>query len=121
VLAAKKKSLADQHYPSRFPAILDRMGHCEGCVNTAPDGFSLLVQDLQGNIRIDAWDRDNERIDAHNVAAHQLQTCRVIYVRHACNCCQEKKYNQRPDYDATLDLNTDMSVACSEAAAASGM
>jgi len=116
-LAAKKHSLAVHGYPDRMIAVLDKLGHCEGCVSTAPDGFSLFTVTTDGKLNIDGWDADNERIDANHLASGQLKACYVIYVRHACACCQEKSYSERRDYDPQLDLNTDMAIACSAGSA----
>jgi hypothetical protein len=112
VLASKKRSLAASGYPGRMIAILDRVGHCEGCISTGPDGFSLFTATPDGKIRIDGWDADNERIGANQKKSGTLKSCFVIYVRHACPCCKDAKFDQRSDYDATLDLNTDMAIPC---------
>jgi hypothetical protein len=112
-LAAKKQSLAAHGYTARMIAILDKLGHCVGCVSTAPDAFSLLTVTPEGKLTIDGWDADNERIGANQLASGQLKACYVIYVRHACACCQENSYSARSDYNPQLDLNTDMAIACS--------
>jgi hypothetical protein len=111
-LATKKRYLASHGYRARLIAILDHLGHCEGCVSTAPDAFSLMIVNPDNSLRIDGYDAANERNGAHAVTSGDLKKCYVIYVRHACACCQEKKFDQRSDYDAVLDLNTDMAVAC---------
>ena len=110
-LATKKKALLKE-YPARLVAILDRVGHCEHCVTSGPDGFSLLIKDTHGKLLIDHWDADNERIGAKDLASGKLTACRVIYARRACGCCQEKQPEERPDWDNALELNTEMSVPC---------
>jgi hypothetical protein len=111
-LAAKKKALSNNGYPARMVAILDRVGHCEGCISTSPDAFSLMTESSDGSITIDGWDADNERIGAQQKAAGSLKACFVIYVRHACSCCQETPFGHRGDYNSELDLNTDMAIPC---------
>ena len=111
-LAAKKKALLAD-YPQRLVEILDRVGHCEACITSGPDGFSLLRKTSDGGLHIDSWNAENEKIGAMELAAGTLKACRVIYVREAFACCKEKAPKDRSDWDKDLELNTDMSVPCS--------
>jgi hypothetical protein len=111
-LAQKKKSLLKE-YPARLVAILDRADHCEACITRAPDAFNLLIQDSAGDIRIDGWDADNERIGARDLTSGHIKACRVIWSREAFDCTLHSAANKRPDWNSTLSLSTDMSVPCS--------
>jgi hypothetical protein len=111
-LAAKKTALSKK-YPARLVVILDKVSHCENCVTTGPDGFSLLRQDTAGNITVDSWTAENERIGAADLQSGKLKACHVIYVRKACGCCSEAASEARPDWNKSLELNTEMSVPCS--------
>jgi hypothetical protein len=110
---AKKKQSLSKEYPARLVAILDRASHCEACITKGPDGFSLLIQDVDGDIQIDHWDSDNERIGAKQAADGKIKACRVIWVREAFACCHEKPAEQRSDWDGALKLSSNMSVRCS--------
>ncbi len=111
-LVAKKAALSKE-YPARLVSILDRVAHCEACISTGPDGFSLFRVGNDNLISIDGWDADNERIGATAVTSGDLKQCFVIYVRHAFSCCGDVTFGQRSDYNSQLDLNTDMAVPCS--------
>jgi hypothetical protein len=118
---AEKKSALLKKYPPRLVSIVDRVRKCEGCVKTSPDGFSIMRVAPNGNKSIDSWDKENEIIGAKEVASGTLKQCFVIYARRACSCvdeeaaCGAQEYAKRKDYDAGLDLNTDMAISCSSA------
>lgn len=111
-LAQKKKELS-RDYPARLVAILDNASRCEACITRGPDGFTLLFEGNDGSLQTQKWDEDNERIGAKNVADGKLRVCRVVWLREAFACCNQKKAEDRPDWDPSLKLSRDMSVPCS--------
>jgi hypothetical protein len=113
-LAKKKKELS-RDYPARLVAILDKASHCEACITGGPDGFTLVFKNTDGSLQTQSWDADNERIGAQNIVAGKLKACRVVWLREAFACCQQKKARDRPDWDVSLELSRDMSVPCSAA------
>ena len=75
-------------------------------MRTSPDGFSILRQEAEGAITVDAWSAGNEKNDAAAVAAGTMKACYVIVSRKAFACCEAKPAEQRADYDRALDRNT---------------
>jgi len=111
-LSVKKATASSKSFPSRLVSIYDNIDHCELCIRTAPDGFSIMRVELNGSISIDEWDKSNEKLDAKAVSEGKLAECYVILSRHAIAGCNQTEYNQRDDYNKTLDLNKKMSVNC---------
>jgi hypothetical protein len=86
-------------------------------VNSAPGGFSSSLRTSRAIFR---WMAGTTITSALTRKISQHANCSL-----AVSCMSampaiggKKGYNQRPDYDAALDLNVDMSIACSEVAAA---
>lgn len=111
-LAQKKEALAKAGYPQRLVTLFDRLDHCKGCIDTSPDGFNLFAVANDGSIEIRAWSRADETSDAKAVVSGTSKACYVIIARRACACCKQPKYGDRPDYDATLDLNKKATLEC---------
>lgn len=111
-LESKKKSLAG--HPQRLIALFDRVDRCEASITTSPDGFSLFRQDKDGNITVDTWMSENEKIGAQAIESGSLRTCRVIITRRAFACCGATPYDKRADFVASLDLNTTATTVCSK-------
>jgi hypothetical protein len=111
-LAQKKRVLVSAGYPTRLIKLFDKLAHCQGCIETAPDGFNVFSQSNSGAITIKTWTKEDESAGAAAVKAHSAKACYVIISRRTCSCCKEPKYNERADYDTALDLNKDPTIAC---------
>jgi hypothetical protein len=111
-LAQKKAALTRQGYPARLVALVEKIDHCKGCIDTSPDGFSLFTVGLDGSILIKAWTSDDEGVAAKAVANGTSKSCYVIFSRRACAGCKQPKYMDRSDYDASLDLNKKATITC---------
>src|SRR5271170_4966786 len=55
-LAAKKERLSGE-YPPRLIGLLDRGVQCIARIETAPDGFSMVLIKADGSIEVIAWDQ----------------------------------------------------------------
>jgi hypothetical protein len=111
-LTAKKAAATKAGFPARLVALYDALDHCKACVTRAPDGFSLFRAGTDSTISITAWDVENERIGAQDLAKGRLKACYVILARHQLEGCNRPKYGDRPDYDPALDLNKSLATVC---------
>jgi hypothetical protein len=114
-LAQKKSALSNKGYPARLVALFDKLDHCKGCIDTSPDGFSLFTIGINGSIDIRSWTKDGETAAVKAIADGTSKSCFVIIVRRSCSCCKQPKYNERSDYDQSLDLNKKATLQCGAA------
>jgi hypothetical protein len=113
-LAAKKVSLAKSGHPADLIALLDRDGACVMRVDRAPTGFTILsVKD--GERSTIAWDADQEAVARKQLLNGTTTAYYKFNVREAFPCCNEPKPQQRPDWDAALELSTSLAVKCVKA------
>jgi len=112
---AQKKAAATadgEPAPARLLQLYDKLDHCLAAVTTAPDSFNILFQNpTDGRTTVSSWTAENEKNDAAAVAGGK-GACYVILARQAFACCDSVPATQRPDYNKTLDLNTDDAIAC---------
>lgn len=113
-LNKKKAEAASAGMPKRLVALYDRLDHCEAAITTAPDAANLFRRSKAGEISIDGWNSENEKIAAKAVKAGELTDCYVILARRAFSCCGAKSFSERNDYSPALDLNTQTALQCSE-------
>lgn len=112
-LSQKKQSLRASGYPERLVALLDRGDQCYARITRAPDIFTILTVEPNGDKQTVPWDADNERIAKNKLASGQLSRFWTYNARRAFSCCGQPNYDQRPDYDATDDVNTSTALKCS--------
>ena len=113
-LKKKKADAIKSGLPARVAVLYDRLDHCEAALKTAPDSANLLRRDKQGVLTVDGWTSENEKIGAKALKSGELTACYVILSRRAFSCCGGADYLKRPDYDASLDLNKQGALLCSE-------
>jgi hypothetical protein len=111
-LAAKKTRLEHQGAAKRLTSLLDKNGQCQGCLDTGPDGFTILNVMPDGDNYTISWDADNEAISHRKTNNGELSAYYIFNTRKACACCGEPKSEARSDYDSRLDLNKDLAIAC---------
>lgn len=111
LLAAKKASLESADYPPDLIALLDRDGACVARVERAPDGFTILLV-TSGGHRTVLWSPESEDLAKRQLLAGQLTAYYKFNVRRAFACCKQPEHNERPDWDASLELNTGLAIEC---------
>jgi len=111
-LARKKAAAKADGAPHRLIALYDKRDRCEAAMTISPDGFSILHQETDGTVVVDAWSAENEKNDAAAVAAGTMKACYVIIARKAFAGCGAKPAEQRADYDKALELNTGAARTC---------
>lgn len=114
LLAKKKQALLAHPYPKDAVAMLDRNGACVAAVERAPDVINLQVAFADGKIVTSEWTEGNEEA-ARNGLLTAPQTVKAYYKLNAARrfaCCKEWPHDQRPDWDAALDLNTSLAIRC---------
>jgi hypothetical protein len=111
-LLANKKASLSASYPPNLVALLDRDGACVARIRQAPDGFSLMTVGSDGNKVIISWDDDNERIARQHVMDGTARAYYKFNTARRFSCCNEPNYDVQPDWDATLELNTGIAIAC---------
>jgi hypothetical protein len=113
LLAAKKAALAKSH-PADLVALMDRDGACVMRVNQAPDGFTILS--VKGAERLTiAWDTDQEEVARKQLLNGTTTAYYKFNVRQAFACCNQPKPQQRPDWDADLELSRSLAIKCVKA------
>jgi len=112
-LAAKKATMAKQGFPAELIALLDRDGACVAAVDQGPDGFSMKLISKMGSSTI-AWTPDDERIARNDLAAGKILAFYKFNTSRALACCGQQKYDQRSDWDASLQLNLQLAIKCSK-------
>jgi hypothetical protein len=114
-IAAKKAELRAQGYPDRLLNLLDRY-KCIGCVKSAPDRFSIMIEYAPGHYVTDstgtwshmifAWTAQDEALARVELRRGTIKSFSVFNSMQSCPCCGEKDPQSQPDYNATLDMNT---------------
>lgn len=111
-LAAKKASLAQEGAPPRLTALLNQDGQCPGCLDGAPDGFTILNVLPNGDNYTVPWDETNESISHKKVDSGELSVYYIFNSRKSCACCGEQRPEDRADYDSELGLNRNSAIVC---------
>lgn len=116
-LRAKKQSLLAEGYPTDLVALLDRDGACVARVERAPDGFSIRTVTRDGRLDTRAWTAAAEAAAKAGVSRDELRAFYKFNANRRFACCNEVKYDQRPDWNSGLDLNTNLAVECKKSGA----
>jgi len=111
LLAEKKADLRRQGYPEELISLLDRGGRCVARILQSPDGFTLKDIGL-GRATTIAWSQEEEEIARTNLANKTSTAYYKFHVARTFSCCNEPSYDQRPDWDANLGLNTSQAIKC---------
>ena len=114
-IAAKKAQLAADGYPERLLQLIDRY-KCVGCVRTAPDSFSIMIEFAPGHEVKDGsgtwthmifhWTAQDEARARVELRQGTIKSFYVFNSMESCPCCGEKDPTLQPDYNATLEMNT---------------
>jgi len=111
LLDEKKRAMRRAGFPPELVTLMDRDGACVARVERAPDGFSIkLVKD--GETRTIAWTPEDERIARNDLMNGNLKAYYKFNVSRAFSCCDEPRYDQRSDWDDSLQLNTGLVITC---------
>jgi hypothetical protein len=111
-ITAKKKQMSDKGYPKELIALLDRDGACVAAIDRAPDGFSLKLLKSDGSSSTIVWTPDDDNLAQRELKNGTLKAYYKFNVSRAFSCCGEPKYDQRSDWDPSLELNLKLAVAC---------
>lgn len=114
-MLAQKKARLLQDFPANFVALLDIGVQCVARIRTSPDAFSLMIVGTDGTILISTWDADNQRVANGQISSGAVKEYWIIHSRHAFSCAGEPDFQNRSDYDTTLDLNTSFALRCDTA------
>lgn len=112
--AAKRQSLAGEGYPERLLKLFDKASRCVACAERAPDAFTILRVEPNGDNETGLWSAGDEQAAKAEVQAGILKSYHVFNVRRACSCCGEPEAMDRPDYDRAIDLNRDGALNCAK-------
>jgi hypothetical protein len=112
-LSAKTDAMKTLKYPADLIALMELDGACIARVERAPVGFRLKLVNSEGSSSNIAWTEDDERIARKDLLNGKLKAYYKFNVSRAFKCCGEAAYDKRPDWDASLDLNLKLVIACS--------
>ena len=110
-LQAKKQRLRAAGFSADLIALLDRDGNCVAAVEQGPDTF-LIKRKING-----AWDTRELNAEREGYARSDLMSGATdayykFNTNRALACCEQPRYDQRPDWDANLDLNLSLAIVC---------
>lgn len=111
MLDEKKRNMRRDGFPPELIALMDRDGACVARVERAPDIFSIKLVKAGENETI-AWTPEDERIARNDLMTGNLKAYYKFNVSRAFSCCDEPRYDQRQDWDDSLQLNTGLAIAC---------
>lgn len=115
-LAQKKQRLRAAGFDEDLIALLDRDGACVAAVDNGPDTF-FIKRKING-----VWDTRELNSEREGYArADLLSGAATEYYKFNTNralaCCGQPKYDQRPDWNANLDLNLGLAIVCRKSGA----
>lgn len=113
-LAAKKQSLGAAGYPSRLTSLLDVGQQCYARITRAPDIFTMLIVDPNGNSQTVPWSTDDETIANNHLLNGSINRYWIFNARRAFSCCNQPNYDAQSDYDSTDDVNTLTAIKCTK-------
>lgn len=116
LLAQKKKAMAAAKYPADLIELMDLDGACVARVERAPDVFTLKLVQPDRSSRTVPWTDFDEKLARSEVSNGKLKSFYKFNVSRAFSCCGEPKYDQRSDWDPSLELNLKLVIACSKQA-----
>jgi hypothetical protein len=110
-LNAKKQRLRKAGFSANLIALLDGDGACVAAVDNGPDTFFIKTQ-IRGG-----WDTRELNVEREGYAKSDLLSGKTdayyeFNTNRAQDCCGQPKYNQRDDYDSSLDLNLRLATVC---------
>jgi hypothetical protein len=113
-LKAKKAAMESHKYPSDLIALMDLDGACSARVDRAPVTFRIKLVNSDGSSSSIEWTEDDERIARKDLLNGKLKAYYKFNVSRAFKCCGEPSYDKRADWDATLEMNLKLAIACSK-------
>jgi hypothetical protein len=113
-LKARKAAMEKHKYPSDLIALMDLDGACIARVDRAPVTFRIKLVNSDGSSSTIEWTDDDERIARKDLLSGKLKSYYKFNVSRAFKCCGEPSYDKRADWDATLELNLKLAIACSK-------
>jgi len=111
-LAAKKKSLKAAGYPDRLISLLDIDDQCVARITRSPDVFTMWLVDAAANKKSHPWSQGDEDLARRHVKDGTLTKFWIYNAKQAFSCCQQAKYDQRPDYNAEDEVSADTAILC---------
>jgi len=115
-LAKKKGEMrkSQEHYPEELIALMDLDGECLARVERAPDVFTLKMVKPDASWSTIPWTKRDEDIAKQEVTNGQLREFYEFNVSKAFKCCDDRKFDERPDWDASLELNLRLTIKCAK-------
>lgn len=111
-LTSKKNELRRNGFPEELIALLDRADHCFAAIDRAPDIFSLMTVEANGELLITEWSADNEQIARQNLQENRLRGYYKFSVREAFACCKQLPAAAKPDWDPALGISKSQTISC---------
>lgn len=111
-LAAKKARLTGDGYPDKLVSLLDLDGRCVAAVERGPDGFSIQSIEKDGSSSKSEWSTDQESAIRRGVEDGTYLEYFKLNSSRAFQCHGDPAYGARDDWNARLDLNTDLAIRC---------
>jgi hypothetical protein len=111
LLKAKKQRLRAAGFNDDLIALLDRDGACVAAVQNGPDTF--FIKRMIGG----GWDTRELNAEREDYARADLLsgTTGAYYkfnTSRAQDCCGQPKFDKRPDWDSSLELNLSLVIIC---------
>lgn len=113
-LTTKKKQMQNAGYPADLIALMDLDGACVARVDRAPDVFTIKLLYADGSSSTIPWTQQDEDLARKEILSGKLNAYYKFNVSRAFKCCGQPNYDQRPDWDSTLDLNRGLAIACTK-------
>jgi hypothetical protein len=113
---AKKATMRAQGVPERLLKLLDKF-ECVGCIETAPSSFGIMIEYAPGNRPTDGrntwthqtyrWTPQEEALARKELRDGKITAFYILIDSQGCKCCGDKDPSERPDWNSTLEINTD--------------
>jgi hypothetical protein len=107
---AKKARLRSAGFSADRVALIDKDGACRLCLETGPDGFSLLIIRKSGVIEVKSWTQEQERYAKQDLRSGEATAAWIMYAQKRCACCGEKPAEQQPDWDSAHGLSSSLAI-----------
>jgi hypothetical protein len=111
LLAPKKDRLRKAGFTEDLIALLDRDGQCVAAVTQGPDTFFIKRKD-NGVWDVRELNAEREGYAKADILAGKTTEYYKYNTNRALACCGEVTYDQRPDWNAALDMNLNLVIVC---------
>jgi hypothetical protein len=110
-LNAKKQRLRNAGFSADLVALLDRDGACVAAVDNGPDTFFIKTR-IPGGWDTRELNEEREGYAKSDLLSGKTDAYYKFNTNRAQDCCGQPRYNQRDDYDSSLDLNLRLAIVC---------